>query len=397
MRRVVLALGCLAFAAGAHAHTKSETDTVWTVSGSTVHMTDDLPLVEANRLAPPGSGPPSDAAVSAYLGDHVSVTSRGRPCPRSGTVRALAATEQFRRFEATFQCPTSEGIVLHSSAFFEKVPSHITLAQIQTDSGDFVEQIFTRDHQSVDASASAGSPLQSAGFLTYVAMGVMHIFTGVDHMCFLLGLVLLSRRLRDLAFVVTGFTLGHSVTLALAVTGVVRPHPEFIDALVALTIAVVAAENVALASGRPRIVAGGLFGLLLLMALGHVAGWIVLPASLLLGAALFCSCYLLMSGHLHDAARLRLIVTLVFGLIHGFGFAAGLLEMKLPSNRLAELLVGFNLGVEIGQLTVVTGILLLVAVLVRLRLALPRPIVVDTASAGLVGIGLYWFFSRSLV
>ncbi len=397
MRRVLLALTALALATGARAHTKSETDTVWMISGSTVHVTDDLPLVEANRLAPAGSSSPSDAVVSAYLGAHIGVSSRGGPCPLTGPVRALAATEQFRRFEATFQCPTSAGIALHSSAFFERVPSHITLAQIQTDRGDFVEQIFTRDHQTVDASASAGSPLQSAGFLTYVAMGIMHIFTGVDHMSFLLGLVLLSRRLRDLAFVVTGFTLGHSATLALAVTGVIRPHPEFIDALVALTIAVVGAENVALASGRPRIVAGGLFGLLLLMALGHVGGWIVLPASLLLGAALFCSCYLLMSSHLHGAARLRLVVTLVFGLIHGFGFASGLLEMKLPSDRLAELLVGFNLGVEIGQLTVVAGILLLVALLVRLRLALPRPIVVDTASAGLVGIGLYWFFSRSLI
>ena len=58
-------------------------------------------------------------------------------------------------------------------------------------------------------------------------MGMMHIFTGVDHMSFLVGLVLISRRLRDLVFVVTGFTIGHSLTLALAVTGVIRPHAEY--------------------------------------------------------------------------------------------------------------------------------------------------------------------------
>jgi hypothetical protein len=69
---------------------------------------------------------------------------------------------------------------------------------------------------------------------------------------------------------------------------------------------------------------------------------------------LFSANYLMVSGHVRDAGRLRLVVTLVFGLIHGFGFAADLLNDAIPPARLAELLVGFNLGVEIGQLTVVT-------------------------------------------
>jgi hypothetical protein len=101
-----------------------------------------------------------------------------------------------------------------------------------------------------------------------------------------------------------------------------------------------------------------------------------------------------MSGHIRDAARLRLIVTLVFGTIHGFSFAANLLEMRLPAGRLAQLLVGFNSGVEIGQLAVVGVILSFVYILERLKLTLPRPIVVDVLSSALVGIGLYWFFSR---
>ena len=63
----------------------------------------------------------------------------------------------------------------------------------------------------------------------------------------------------------------------------------------------------------------------------------------------------------------------------------------------AQLLVGFNLGVEVGQLTVVLAVLGLVWVLVRLRLALPRPIVVDVAASMLIGLGLYWFVSRSFI
>jgi hypothetical protein len=71
--------------------------------------------------------------------------------------------------------------------------------------------------------------------------------------------------------------------------------------------------------------------------------------------------------------------------------------MRLPTGRLAQLLVGFNLGVEVGQLTVVLAVLGIVWVLVRLRLALPRPIVVDVAASMLIGLGLYWFVSRSFI
>jgi hypothetical protein len=130
------------------------------------------------------------------------------------------------------------------------------------------------------------------------------------------------------------------------------------------------------------------------MAAAGLVGLGGLPPLLLLGASLFAGGYLMVSGRLRDTARLRLVVTLVFGLIHGFGFAADLLQMRLPKARLAELLVGFNLGVEIGQLTLVLAVVGLAALLGRLRLALPRPLVADFASAFLAFMGLFWFVSR---
>jgi hypothetical protein len=133
------------------------------------------------------------------------------------------------------------------------------------------------------------------------------------------------------------------------------------------------------------------------MAVGSFLGFGGLPGLLLLGAGLFAANYLMLSGHLREAARLRIVVTVVFGLIHGFGFAADLLELRLPSGQLISILLGFNLGVEIGQLTLVLVALGLAALLVRAKLALPRPIVVDTVSAGLVGLGMYWLISRSYV
>jgi hypothetical protein len=386
---------CALAAGPVFAHTKSETHTVWQIVGKTVHLAFTMPIVEANRLAVNGVLPPSNTRISEYLTAHLAVDSKTGRCPATGPARAVAATDQFRRFEMSFQCPTADELRLYSSAFFELVPSHVTFAQIETDKGEFVEQLFTRDHQEVAASAAAGGELASASFFKYVQLGIMHIFTGVDHMSFLLGLVLISRRVRDLAFVITGFTLGHSVTLALAVTGIIRPHAEFIDALVALTIAVIGAENIAVATHRPGVVALGLGSLLISMALARMGGVGLLPATLLFGAALFCCCYLMISGQLRDSGRLRVVVTVMFGLIHGFGFASDLLEMRLPAQRLAELLLGFNLGVEIGQLTLVFVALAIVKMLMKVHLSLPRPIVVDTLSAGLVGLGMFWFIGRS--
>jgi hypothetical protein len=391
---LLLLLLCAAVVGPVMAHTKSTSYSSWRINGAEVHVSFTAPLIETARLNEPGETQPPNERVAHYLAKHLWVTAAEQSCPPVAEPKPLSASTQFRRFEVTFRCPTANDISLHSTAFFELVPSHVSLAQIQTGDGRLIQQLFTHDRQSVFASGSDVA-VHDAGFLEYVGMGIMHIFTGIDHMSFLLGLVLISRRVRDLVFVVTGFTIGHSVTLALAVTGVIRPHAQFIDALVALTIAMIGAENVAVATHRPGIVAAGTGGLLLLMGIASVFGFGALPAALLLGAGLFAANYLMLSGHLRDAARLRMVVTVVFGLIHGFGFAADLLELRLPTQKLFSILLGFNLGVEIGQLTLVLAIMGLVALLVRARLSLPRPIVVDTVSAALVGLGLYWFVGRS--
>ena len=87
------------------------------------------------------------------------------------------------------------------------MPSHTNFAQIQNAAtGEFTEQLITNERQTVDVTGESGSRLKNARFFEFIRMGTMHIFTGVDHMSFLLGLVLISRRLRDLVFVVTGFT-----------------------------------------------------------------------------------------------------------------------------------------------------------------------------------------------
>ncbi len=391
----ILAVGP-GFSFPAFAHTRSETHSAWQIQGGTVHLQFTVPDLEAKRITPDGDMP-SVEQLGSYVAEHVGASSGDQACKTTEGPRPVASSPGYRRYEFTFECPNADEIKVRSSAFFELVESHTNFAQIQTDQGAFVEQLITKDQQTLDIGASAASPLQNAGFLEFMQMGIMHIFTGVDHMSFMLGLVLISRRVRDLLFVVTGFTLGHSLTLGLAVTGILRPEAQYIDALVALTIALIGAENLGDSTHKPLFVALAMGGIMFVMAIAQYFGApVTMPVLLLIGGGIFSANYLMLTGHLRDAARVRLVMTLVFGLIHGFGFASNLLEMKLPSGRLTELLLGFNLGVEVGQVTVVMSAILVAYLFVKMRLGVPRPILTDVAAAFLVGEGLYWFLGRTV-
>ena len=392
--RVVALLLALLACAQATAHTRSQSHSSWTIDGPNVRTSFSVADTEAVKIARDGRRP-DDAALLAYLTPRLGVTAGDTRCRSVARPRMLSAAAGFRRMEFQYLCPSADGLRLIDTAFFDLIPTHINFAQVQRPDGDFVEQLITADDQGLELADAGGNRLSTASFAQFMGMGIMHIFTGIDHIAFLVGLVLISRRTKDLVFVVTGFTLGHSLTLALAVTGIIRPHAEFIDALVALTIALIGAENIGVASKRPVTVAVGVGLMLAAMAALRFFGIGLLPPLLLIGATVFAVNYLLISGQLRDAGRLRLVVTLVFGLIHGFGFAADLLESRLPTEKLAEILVGFNLGVEAGQLTIVLALTGVVALLRRYRLALPRALVVDVAAAALVGVGTFWFVGRS--
>lgn len=375
------------------AHIRSESHSSWLIDKRLVRTTITFSDQEAETIA--RGRRPSDGEIVTYLTPRIDVSALGQACRATAPGRMLQAATGYRRTEYIFDCSTDKNLVLRFNAFFDLTPSHVDFAQIQFADGDVVEQLFTQSDMLFDLTESLDGKFKSSGFIDFVEMGIMHIFTGVDHMSFLLGLVLISCRLRDLVFVVSGFTLGHSITLALAVTGIIRPHAQYIDALVALTIALVGVENIVISLEKPTKLALATGGALLVMAVLSLSGIGVLPPALLLGAAIFSAAYLLISGQLHDRGRLRMVVTTIFGLIHGFGFAADLLEAKLPPEKLAQILFGFNIGVEVGQLTIVLAVSGLVMLARRIKLATPRPITVDVLGSALIAEGVAWFLSRS--
>jgi hypothetical protein len=201
--------------------------------------------------------------------------------------------------------------------------------------------------------------------------------------------------MRDVIWMVSGFTVGHSMTLCLAVLGWVNPNILVVEALIGFTIALVAAENIAArtASNRPIIYAvTALLGLLILLSLNPSTAP-TLPMTSLAGLLLFTLSYLPLANNRASTTKNRPLLSLAFGLIHGFGFASVLQEIGLPEDQLWSALLGFNIGVELGQLMIVAAAWTLYKIVKNIS-SIPR-LVPDISSALLCGLGLYWFIARS--
>jgi hypothetical protein len=182
-------------------------------------------------------------------------------------------------------------------------------------------------------------------FVAYVRQGIEHIAFGFDHLLFVASLMLIVRDWRMLVKAVTAFTAAHSITLTAATLGwVTLPSPP-VEAMIAISIVMVAAEAVRMQRGE--------------LSLAIVRPW---------------------------------VVAFAFGLLHGFGFAGALVELGLPQGDIPLALLSFNIGVELGQLAFVT--LLLAAVYtVRRVVTIPRQATV--ASAYAIGIvAAFWCAER---
>jgi hypothetical protein len=133
---------------------------------------------------------------------------------------------------------------------------------------------------------------------------------------------------------------------------------------------------------------------LAVLAGASIAGLASLPLTTLLGLAVFSGCYFALIVRSRNE-WLRICLTFAFGLVHGFGFAGILVEMSLPPGRLVPALLGFNLGVEVGQIAVV--LLLWPLLWAAQRLASPAPARIASAisAAALCGLGIYWLVERA--
>ena len=384
----------------AQAHNRSQSYSSWNVSGATAELLFTVKAREVTRLPPlEGNLLTLEALLAAHLGETIRVSSiDGTACVAREGPQALTAAEGYLRMRAIFACRAAPASTVQLDSFFSMAPSHVHYARVLTDGDLPAEYLFT-DSRREHAIADAGGRLDSLykGFMQYLVLGIEHILSGVDHLAFLAALLLVVRNFRGLAWVVTGFTVGHSITLSLAVLGHLALEVWIIEALIGFTIALVAADNIGVSSGRSAPVAVVTAAILLAMAIASALWGVGLPLLTLAGLGLFTMAYLAISASQSQARELRPAFTLAFGMIHGFGFANVLTEIGLPDERMAVALAGFNIGVELGQLAVVALLWWLVSWYGRRNANWNYQSWFDTASAGLCGLGVFWFISRGFV
>ena len=357
-----------------------------------------IPQLELTRL-PWGIvvAPRFSTELGRYLTEGLRLEAGGEPCPVIDGPRALAAPSDRALLEWRVRCPAEGELVIVSDLLREVAPSHLHFARLRTPDGGITERVLAgaeRRWPLPSRTEPASGSQAGSAIGDYVRLGIEHIATGYDHLVFLLGLLLLARNVREVITIVTGFTVAHSITLALAALGQVRPAPAAIDALIGLSIALVAAENGWLLSGRRRSVPRLVIAALLLAAALAAAGHGAVPASTSLGLALFAACYFALLGRVARPMRLRFAIAFCFGLVHGFGFAGVLADIALPQHRLLPALLGFNLGVELGQLAVVALVWPLLASVARLGSGAAHRTLVEVASAAVCGLGVFWWVAR---
>lgn len=337
--------------------------------------------------------------LTDYLDRKLTFKNSGSVCAPGETVFELTAGRRLL-VRRSYACPArTEGTPLgslsvDSSIFMEDTGGHRIAAKFVLGKTP-IHHVFLPERQHFEFDASAApetpgglahgsaplhgsakpaklTPKEDVPFLGWVREGIKHILLGFDHVLFVIGLVVVVRRFRELALVVTSFTLAHSITLALGATGMVSVASRLVESLIAASIVYVAWDNFRRFGRRSPE--------------GEGAHRAEAPEETEAGEGVGD-----VSGE--PRALKRHYLTFGFGLVHGFGFASVLTELGLPTRGLLGALFGFNVGVELGQLALVAPLYPLVRYLHRKR---AHELLLVRISSGLIGaLGSLWLLDRA--
>src|SRR5215207_2547101 len=303
------------------------------------------------------------AKIRAYAEAHFAVGDGARPATPSYRAFDFRGTEtgEYLLLEYVVRTPPPERLSITLTPFFEFDDTHRNLIVVEHNwkTGTF-------DNESnVSLILSPQEPTQVLdlttssvwrGFLALVRLGVWHIWIGIDHILFLVALVLPSVLRREagrwrpaerfgrafikILTIITCFTVAHTITLSLAALGIVHVPSRLVESVIALSIAIAALHNL-----KPM-------------------------------------------ARVNEAA-----IAFVFGLFHGFGFASVLGDLGLGADHLVLSLLGFNVGVEIGQVAIISAIFPVLFLVRRLRV---YDFAFRAASVGLIAIAMLWVAERSI-
>ena len=366
MKRIAVTLVLTLLAAPALAHKASDAYLTIERDGTTLRGQWDIALRDLDNALGLDANGDGDitwgevrqrhADIAGYALPRLRVSSGGEPCAlTAGTQQIDTHTDgTYAVLAFTGRCPQTGPTLAIDYRLFEGLdPQHRGLLNF-IETGESHSVVFSADAPHRVVGGDAGGPLTQ--FATYLNEGIWHIWTGFDHILFLLSLLLPAVLVRDrrawrsgesfrhafidVAKVVTAFTLAHSITLSLAALSIVVLPSRLVESGIALSVVLAALNNLF------PVVANG-----------------------------------------------RWIAAFGFGLLHGFGFAGALQDLGLPTGSLALSLFGFNLGVEAGQLAIVV-VFLPVAFALRSTWAYRR-VMFAGGSVAIATIATVWLVERA--
>ena len=329
-----------------------------------------------------------------YLSQHLKVTSEGKSCSLVDEIKELNSQEGSLNLSLNFECPSNKEIKIINNALFNLVQSHIHIARIYIDNNLYTEKALFFNDQSIDLNEEKENNSFSNSFYKFFSLGLDHILSGYDHLLFILGLLLLVTNLKRLLLVITGFTIGHSLTLSLSVINIIQVKSSLVEALIGYTIMFVGLEYLYKENNDHRVSMIFITTLsLLLLIFGNLINP-NFPYFLILGILLFSLGYFYLLKNLNSENNLLSIITIIFGLIHGFGFGGFLLGSKISSENIFSGLLGFNLGVEVGQIIFVLLILLIYKLLMTLKITKIIEVMKNLSFFAVVFFGFFFFIQR---
>ncbi len=309
----------------------------------TAHVFDlghELGVAPPERLLDPAEARLRTYALTALLAPRFTLQADGKALAPRWSPPEVVADRQALRLPLRFERGAPAVLAVQADLFpYDR--NHQTFVNVYEGDRLVTQAIVDRTHPRAEHFAGSGAGI-AAVVRRFVAAGVHHILIGADHILFLVGLLLLGGSLRRLVLLVSAFTIGHSITLSLAALDLASPPASVVEPIIALSIVFVGADNLLARRG---------------------------------------------------ARDLRPLFALVFGLVHGFGFAGVLRETGLPARGLGWALFSFNLGVEIGQLLVVVVVATGLAAL-RSRSERAGQNLARAGSVVVAAAGVFWFIER---
>ena len=382
------------FSLDVFSHQRSESYSKWSVeedeNDTLVNVAFTIRLSNLNKLESPLVGEWEDR-ISAYI---ISSFTTDSDCLQEGKHRVMTSrADDIFRVSWTLSCNQILEEI-KTNVFFDRDPTHSHIARYIYDSNLSTEKLFTTQTKTwnlKDIYSSKESSVNSS-FKEYVLLGIKHISTGYDHLAFLFGLLLLNQRLKRLVLAITGFTLGHSLTLSLAVLDLVRPVNSFIEALIGFSIALLGLEFLIRHSKSNSTYIKNISYFLFLFFLLYFIFSEGSNSLGLLGLFVFSFCYLMLVSK-NLSSFFSLFIASIFGLIHGFGFGGFLFEVGFSEDNILKTLFGFNLGVEIGQLMAMSLFILIIFGISKLDIK-NKEYINPLLATFLVTLGTYWFVYR---